>query len=175
MESGSLTSIVLGAGAVGCILGGRLTDWLMKHTGNSWRSRCGIGVIFSTVGGIFILASIYSDSLELSTYYVAGAFFCLQLQIPPWWATVTQISGKHVGAMFGLMNSMGIVGGVLSPIFLGRLVDVLKEQGYSGRDQWDPGFYAYAGVMVLGSILWYFVRPEKSIVEPERVTQPQEG
>ena len=40
LESGWLSSMVLAAGAVGCVLGGKLTDWLMKRTGNAWQSRC---------------------------------------------------------------------------------------------------------------------------------------
>lgn len=166
LESGWLASLALAGGAVGCVCGGWLADYLLMRTGSARWSRVGISAVSYAVGGLCIIASIQTDSVYLSTGYIGLAFLCLQLQIPSWWATVTQISGRHVGALFGLMNSMGVVGGVTSPIFLGALVDWLGEQGYTGREQWDPGFWAYAAIMLLGSVLWLFVRPDRSAVEP---------
>jgi MFS family permease len=165
IESGWLVGMVLAAGAVGCAVGGRLTDLLMSRTGSPRWSRCGIGVVGSLLGAASLLASLHCEVLVLSAVFVALGFFFLQVQIPAWWATVTQISGKHVGAMFGLMNSLGAIGGALSPVLLGFLVRELGEQGYTRRDQWDPGFYVYVGLMLLAGVLWFFVRPTRSVVE----------
>lgn len=163
--SGALASMVLGGGALGCVIGGFLTDYLMRRTGNPRVSRCVVGVVAFAVGGLTLLTSIYVDSPFLAAFCTAITCMCVQIQIPAWWSTVTQISGRHVGAMFGLMNSMGVIGAIASQLFLGSLADWLGARGYSGRDQWDPGFYVYAAVMVTGSVLWLFVQPQKSIVE----------
>ena len=50
-----------------------------------------------------------------SVVLVAVACFGVQLQVPAWWASATQVSGKHLGALFGLMNMIGNVGGCRPP------------------------------------------------------------
>ena len=44
-------------------------------------------------------------------------------------------------------------------------MDYLSELGYVGREQWDPAFYVYAGLLLIGACAWLFVNPEKSVVD----------
>lgn len=64
------------------------------------------------------------------------------------------ISGKHVGALFGLMNSVGVFGAMSSTYLVGAIADSLGSQGYTGRDQWDPIFYINMGVLGTAGLLW---------------------
>jgi MFS family permease len=146
------------------LCGGILSDLLVRWTGERRRSRRMIGCGSFLVAGIAILAAIHMQSAIGSSLCIALAFFCVQLQIPSWWGVATEISGPHVGAMFGLMNSMGAVGAIGSPIFLGALSDYLKRAGAAGRMQWDPGFYAYAGLMLLAALCWLAINPNRSLV-----------
>jgi len=88
---------------------------------------------------------------------------CGQIQLTSWWAVAAEISGKHTAALFGLMNSMGAVGGSLSPLFFGRFGDWMADHGYSGRAQWDPAFFVYVAVYVIGAICWLFVDVTKVV------------
>jgi MFS family permease len=166
LESGWLTSLVLASGAVGCVLGGQLTDLIRRRSSCVSRGHCIFGTVVCALSALFLLASLQVDSRVLSACLVGAGLLGMNLQIPVWWATVTQLSGRHVGALFGLMNSMGVVGAAASQIFLGALVDWLGELDYVGRDQWDPGIYVYPVVMLLAGGIWLFVRPGRSIVEP---------
>ena len=38
-------------------------------------------------------------------------------------------------------------------MFLGSFVDWMDARGYVGRAQWDPAFYIYAGVLMVGGVL----------------------
>lgn len=165
IESGWQTSLVMSAGAIGCLVGGYLNDALMRLTGERRVSRRIIGCSAFLFAGLAVLMSIHMERPIHSTLYIALAFFFLQVQIPAWWGVVTDISGKHVGSMFGLMNSMGGIGAISSPIFLGWLTDHLRKQGAVGRMQWDPGFYVYVGLMVIGALCWTMINPERSIVD----------
>ena len=44
-----------------------------------------------------------------------------------------------------------------SQYFFGALGTYRAELGYTGREQWDPAFYVYAGVLGLGAVCWLFV------------------
>ncbi|HJT77977.1 MAG TPA: hypothetical protein VJ739_12310, partial [Gemmataceae bacterium] len=64
------------------------------------------------------------------------------------------------------MNSMGIPGALGSQLFFGSCADWMKERGYSGRAQWDPGLYVCAAALVVGAVAWLFIDPTRSAVGP---------
>ena len=168
-ESSWLTSLVLGGGAMGCYLGGRMTDWLVARTGKPAAGgdrRDGVGDRRG-IAASGLLASIFTHSNLLASIFVALACFGIQIQVPAWWASATQVSGRHLGALFGMMNPLGAVGGIASQFFLGQFADWMKGRGYTGRAQWDPGFYVYVAIALIGMILWSLVDPEKSVERQE--------
>lgn len=158
-----LSSLVLGAGAFGCFFGGWLTDWLVKTTGHRRWGRTAQSVAGAALAATGILASIYTDSTVLASILVAIACLGVQIQVPAWWASATQLSGRHLGALFGLMNMIGALGAITSQLFLGRFADYMKSQGHVGRAQWDPGFFVYVGVALLGMVLWSLIDPRKTV------------
>ena len=102
-----LSGMVLAAGACGCFCGGWLTDFLLRTTGDPRWSRTAQSVVGAGLAASGLLASLYIGNTVLSSILVALACFGLQLQLPAWWACGTQISGKHLGALMGLMNMIG--------------------------------------------------------------------
>lgn len=161
-----LTSMVLAGGAVGSTTGGWLSDYLVRRTGNRRSTRRAIGTVSLGSAGLALLGSISCSEPWLAASCCTWACFAIHVQLAAWWGVVTEISGNHLGALFGLMNSLGIPGAVGSQLFLGRFVDWLKSLGRTGRAQWDPAFYIYAGVLMIGAVLWLKIDATKSAVEP---------
>jgi MFS family permease len=166
IASGWLSSLVLAGGAAGCLLGGYLADWVVRHTGSRRWSRRLIGCGGLSVAALCLVASVQSGSAPLAAGLTGLASFSAYLTLPTWWAVVTDISGKHIGAIFGLLNSLGVPGAVGSQLFFGRFVDWMKAHGHAGREQWDPGFYVCAAVLLLGACSWLWIDGTRSVVEP---------
>lgn len=164
-HSGTLASFVLMGGAFGSIFGGLITDRLFSVARNVRLARCGVGVIAYSVGACAAFAGASAQSPESSAAWFALTVFCIQTQIPAWWAAVIGISGGHVGSMSGLMNSLGVIGGASSQLYVGFAISAMADRGFSGREQWAPPLYIYGGIMLLGALTWMFVRPEKPIVK----------
>jgi MFS family permease len=163
IRSGYLSGAVLLGGALGSLAGGWLADWAVRLTGERKRSRRYVGFCGMLAAAGAMRGSIEFDSPALAAASLALACFCVQAQIATWWATVIDISGKHVAALFGLMNSMGLPGAFGSQVFLGRVVDILQRRGYTGRDCWDPAFDVYTLVLLLGACCWLMVNAEKGV------------
>ncbi len=171
VTAGWFTSVVMGAGAVGSMLGGYLSDALVRRTGSRRVARRAIGVFSLASAGLAMVASIACDPPWLSVACTSWACLAVHLQGASWWGVVTEISGKHLGALFGLMNSLGVPGAVASQLFLGRFVDWLGDRGYVGRAQWDPAFYIYGGVLLAGAVCWLFIDAMRPVIGPEGAAQ----
>jgi MFS transporter, ACS family, glucarate transporter len=165
--SGRLTTLVLIPGAAAAFFGGWLTDWLVRTTGSRRWGRTAQAVVGAGIAGFGIVASIWTESTVAASAFIALVSFGVQLQLPAWWACATQVSGRHLGAIFGLMNMMGGFGRILSHSFIGGFADWRKSHGFTGRAQWDPSLYLYAVIALFGMILWALINPEKAVDDQE--------
>jgi MFS transporter, ACS family, glucarate transporter len=169
-EAGLLAGMVLLGGAVGGTLGGYLSDWLVRRTGSRRWGRRLIGVVALASAGLALGLSVRCNVPVEAALLTALASFCANLHLASWWGVVTDISGKHVGALFGLMNSLGVPGAVASQIYIGRFADWRMSLGYTGRDAWDPGLFAYVVVPVIGAIGWLFLDATKPVVREAKLS-----
>ncbi len=152
IQAGSMASLVLACSAVGTLTGGYLLDLVAARGGIGRRRLMGASCFF-------LAALMLGCSLMLSNPWLAALFagfscFATQATQPLWWTCSIGISGKHVGALFGLMNSVGVFGAMSSQFLVGALADYLGAQGFSGRAQWDPIFYINMGVLFSAGLLW---------------------
>lgn len=173
--AGSLASLVLTGGAIGCLSGGLIIDWLVRKTGDRQRSRRGWCCSVFSLAAVCLLIGKSCDSPTISATWTAASVMFAVSTLASWWGAVTDVSGRHLGALFGLMNSLGGLGAITSQLFVGRFADWRAKGGFSGREQWDPIFYVYAGVLTLGAIGWWFVDSSNGLQETDdSSTTPQE-
>lgn len=163
--AGQLTSLVMLGATAGTVLGGYIVDLLIRATGSRRWSRCGIGCVSYVVAAIALLFGIRAESPLVTSLALALCCLGVNAQIPAWWGTVTQISGQHVGVLFGLTNMMGAGGAAIAQSATGYMVDWLGDLGFQGRARWDPVFASLSVVMLVGVVLWFFVDPNKSAVD----------
>ncbi|HEV3023928.1 MAG TPA: MFS transporter [Pirellulales bacterium] len=160
-----LTSVVMIGPACGCLLGGLLVDALLKRGAHrKWSRRLVGGGALSLAAGS-MLAVPYAQSALIATLCSTAAGFFAQLAVPTWWTVVSEISGKHGAAMWGLMNSMGGLGVIVTTFLIGRFITAREQLGYLPLDCWNPAFSGVGLFLVTGAALWLMVDPTRSIVE----------
>ena len=73
------------------------------------------------------------------------------------WAVPMDVGSKNSGTVSGMMNMAGNIGGALSPIVFGILVQF---------GSWQAPFIVAAGLLVVGAaVSAFWVDPEASVVE----------
>ncbi len=166
-EAGLMASMVLAFAAAGTFTGGYLLDRVVRGGSEARRRWHGGGAMFSAsvlLGGALLTANPW-----LAAIFTALSCFAAQLAQTLWWSCAIGISGRHVGALFGLMNSVGVFGAMSSQFLVGAMADALGARGHSGRAQWDPLFYIDVGVLIIAGLLWSsfrFVTVETPDISP---------
>ena len=164
MESGFLASLPLLLGAAGVVFGGFLGDWLTVRIGSRRLALRLMGTTGLTVAGILVGSSMFIADPKLAVLLCAVGYSFAYMQLAAWWAAMGDIGGKHLGALFGFCNMLGLAGGFLSQVGLGRYADIMKSAGYTGRAQWDPAFYVFGGLLLFGAFCWLFIDAERPAV-----------
>jgi sugar phosphate permease len=90
-------------------------------------------------------------------YCLTASLFFLEFTIGPSWAVPMDTGGKYSGTVSGMMNMAGNIGGALSPIVFGILVQY---------GNWQAPFIVAACLLVAGAAVWAFwLDPDKQILE----------
>ena len=77
--------------------------------------------------------------------------------MPGAWTACMDVGGKYVGTLAGTMNMMGNLGGFVSPIVIGYIVQYTKN--------WTLTFYVTAAVYLVGAIFWLLMDPVTPLEE----------
>jgi sugar phosphate permease len=157
LKVGFLASLPLWAGVVGDTFGGWVTDQLLKGTGNAKLAPRLVAIVGLLGCAVCIVPAAITSNPYTAVYCLTGAMFFLECTIGPSWAVPMHVGGKHSGTVSGMMNMAGNIGGALSPLVFGVLVQV---------GSWVAPFIVAAGLLVLGACVWAFwLDPEAPVLE----------
>jgi len=156
LQAGIFGGLPLFLGAFGCVLGGFLTDYVVKRTGNL-RNRRYIGFVGFGLGSLCMMGSVWvNDPLE-GVVVIALASFFGDLALASCWATCLDVGGELAGTVSGFMNMCGNLGGFLSPIVTAFLVQTLGS--------WKFPIFLSGVVYFMGALLWLRIDSNESVLE----------
>ncbi len=144
-------------GGFGSLAAGWLTPWLVRRLGSVRRVRCGLGAFGYLAGAALLVVSTRLVDPYLAVAAIALVSFFNDLAMPGSWATCMDVGGRYVGTLGGAMNMMGNLGGFLSPIVTGYVVE--------RTGSWTGTFYAAAAVYVVGALCWMALDPVTPLEE----------
>jgi ACS family glucarate transporter-like MFS transporter len=171
LDSGRLSSLVLAGSAVGVLVGGWLADRFPQWFADPIWARRVLGVGCYSAAAVLLFIAVRCDEPIALAALCSASFCVMHLTLPNWWSVIIPQSGRHVGTIFGLANGLGVFGAMTSQGFVGVFADWQKSRGFTGREQWDPVFDVYVGVLLLGAVAWWLYRFRPLEEEPtEHVT-----
>lgn len=154
-QSAVFSSGVFLAGVVGDVLGGILSDFVLRRTGSLKLARQGL-IAASLVGAFgFMLPVMLSHDLTIVTFSLSGAFFMLELTIGPIWAVPMDVAERYAGTASGMLNTGAALATIVSPVVFGAVIDLTGN--------WSLPFVGSAVFLLLGAAMTLWIRPDRPI------------
>jgi len=156
-HSGFLNMLPLIAVVAAGMVGGALSDWLLKRTASRNVARRWMSMLsqFACAGLIF-WALVLEDALMAVLVISAGSFFA-SLASPCAYAMTIDMGGAHVATVNATMNMMGNFGAWAFPIAVPWLLTRFGN--------WDAVLVVFGALYVIGALFWLLLKPEGTIVE----------
>jgi predicted MFS family arabinose efflux permease len=146
-------AVVLLSSGAACVLGGKLTDYLVKT--RSLRVGRSIAVVSMPLSGLFLALASLSSSNTACAIFLSLAAGMLDLGLGGMWSVCHDVGQGAAGTITGCMNMFGNFGGTISPVVLGYLV-----QWYGS---WVLPLMIASVVSTMSGILMLTVNPNKRL------------
>jgi ACS family glucarate transporter-like MFS transporter len=134
-------------GPCGGLLLDRLSQRMTPRTG---RRAVAMGGLLMAAACVALGAMAQNPYLAITALSLSVG--CLNAVENPFWVTATDLGAAQAGAAGGVLNFMGNMGGVVSIWAVPRMVTAWG---------WTPTLATWAGVAVVGALLWLTFTPER--------------
>lgn len=154
-HSALFASAVFFAGVGGDLLGGTVSDAILRRTRNVRRARLTVIVLGFLCSFACMLAVFATRELTPIVLALGAAFFFAELVIGPMWAIPMDIAPKYSGTASGIMNSGSALAAILSPLAFGFVVDLTGD--------WHLPFAGSLALLLVGAALAFTMHPEEPL------------
>jgi MFS family permease len=156
---------VLTAGVVGDLVGGVVSDWRLRRTGNLTAARRDVIIIGFLGAFACLLPVVLVHDLVIDAIGLSLACFFAELIVGPIWSAPMDIAPRRAGTASGMMNlGFGIAGIISQPCF-GYLIDLTGS--------WVWSFAVSMGLLLLGAGLACFMRAGEPFLEQGIAAEPR--
>ncbi len=189
VQPGSLLGAIykggpLWLGAVGCLVGGYLTDRYVRRTGDRRWGRRLIGMVGHGLSIVCFLACPFAPTAFTFFLAISLSGFCMDLTMGSSWAVCQDIGRHYAAIVAGFMNMVGNLGGFVANLVTGYILELAldvharglglpvgqlsPEQVTAGlRPGYQIVFLSFAVAFVLGVICWSQIDASQPVVPDE--------
>ena len=156
-----LSALPYAVAACANLAGGTASDALVRRVGPTWGRRS-LGIVGLGCACLFILAAMVTRQQLPTVVFLSLAYGAITFQQAGVFGVCLDIGGKHAGSMVGLMNMSASVGGLLSSVAYGYIVDRFGS--------YDAPFVPMAILLFVGALLWFKIDASKELSAESIVT-----
>jgi sugar phosphate permease len=144
-EMGGLGGAITGAALIGTVAGGYLSDWLLRQGWSVNAARKFFPVICMLLGVPFMVAAVSVESAWLCVGLMMGARLFNDSALAGFMSLPTEMSPRHIGAIWGCMSTFGSLAGMVAAMLAGYQV--------TATGNWALPFYTAAGLISVAAVI----------------------
>jgi sugar phosphate permease len=155
--AGALAGLPLFLAGVSVYLTGKVTPWLVRRVGSVARVRRGLGATGCGIASLMLVVAVMQENAVLAMLAMGVSCFGNDMAMPGSWTAVMDLGGRYSGTLAGIMNMMGMVGGLLAP----WTIPMIRE----AAGNWEVPILVLAAAYLVGSVAWLGIDPVTPIDE----------
>jgi sugar phosphate permease len=156
-NSAIFTSLIFAAGMAGDTVGGFLTDYLLKRTGDVNRARRDVVIVGFLVSLLAISMVFLTRNTGVIIASLAVSLFFLEMTEGPVWAVPMDIAPRYAGVAGGFISTAAGLAALASPAAFGYITDLTGS--------YIPPFILSIALLGFGIVLAFFMRPDRPVFE----------
>jgi MFS family permease len=155
-SEGSLALSALPYAIAACanLAGGAVSDAMVRRLGVKWGRRS-LGIVGLGSACLFTIAAMMTRQQLPTVILLSLVYGAITFQQSGVFGVCLDIGRKHAGSVVGLMNTSAQVGGLLSSVAYGYIVDRFHS--------YDAPFVPMAALLGLGALLWFKIDASKEL------------
>jgi sugar phosphate permease len=162
-EMGWLGFLITGMALIGTVGGGWLSDMLLRRGFSATTARKNLSLIGMVVGAPLLALAVSVESGWMCVVLLMGSRLLNDSSLAGFMSLPTEMSPRHIGAIWGCMSTFGSLAGVAAATFAGYQV--------TATGNWALPFYTSAALIVLATaVMAVGVSPHPLFLE-----QPEKG
>ncbi len=171
-------------GAAGCLIGGFLTDAIIRRTKDQRLGRRVCGWFGHSMCVLCFLVCPFVPDAFTFFLAVSLAAMCTDLTLPSAWAICQDIGGRYAAIVGAFMNMIAGIAGALAGWITGSILEhsIAAHAGTLGVaveklteaqttealiHGYHINFYTFAALYVVAFLCWFKIDPTKSLDTPE--------
>jgi sugar phosphate permease len=150
-----LSGLPLAAGIASCLLGGAVSDWLIRRLGSRIWGRRLVGLTTLLLAALATLSIPWARDAWVLAVAFSAWFFFNDGAMGPAWASCADVGERCAGTLSGAMNMTGAFLGAIAMVFAGACLH---------RERDTLVFIVFACSYVLAALCWLAVDVTKPLV-----------
>jgi ACS family glucarate transporter-like MFS transporter len=152
-KSELMSGMPLFFGGISCLIGGALSDLVVRRSGRKWLGRALFPMCGYTTAAAAMFCVRFTNTPEEATVLMCLASAAHDFGQGANWASIVDIGGRYAGTATGFINMIGNVGNSLQP-YVGAVI--------FHRLGWNALMTCYSGAFLLAACMWLFINPERT-------------
>ena len=168
VKAGLLISLPLWGGAIGGMLGGFFNDLMIHWTGSRRWGRSLVGFTGKAMACVLMFVAISQEDGVAAAWALFAVKFFSDWSQPTVWGTCTDLGGRYAATVFGVINTSGSIGGLVSPLMFGAILDWNTTEvvvGGVGKlvTDYNPLFVTVAVMYIISAACWFLIDCTESL------------
>jgi sugar phosphate permease len=144
-EMGLWGGVITGAALVGTVFGGWFSDWLLRRGHSADTARKTFPLISMLIGVPFMVLGVTVESAWLCVALLMIARLFNDASLGGFMSLPTEMSPRHLGAIWGCMSTFGSLAGMVAAMLAGYQVTTTGN--------WALPFYTAAGCIFVAALI----------------------
>lgn len=143
-----LSSLPFVCGVVACLLGGAISDAIVRRTGDKTKGRRLVGAAGMALAAAAIAGTLWVRDVRALGFLLCLTFFGNDLAMAPAWSAAADLGGRLAGSLGGAMNMLANLSSAVASLATGYFLQA---------GQVRLPFVIFAGAYALGALCWLHV------------------